>query len=56
MNLQIFNTIRTAVSKVLTSYPNKVNPLDQEPKTEVSVLMERFEDQTKTNKSIANEN
>lgn len=56
MNLNIFNTIKGIVLNVLSNYEQKINPLNQEPKTEVSVLMERFENQTKTNNSTTTEN
>ena len=56
MNIQIFNVIKDTILNILNNYKQKINRLDQKPKTQINVLMERFEDQTKTNKSIANEN
>ena len=56
MNIQIFNVIKDAALNILSNCEQKINPLNQEPKTEVSVLMERFENQTKTNKGVNNEN
>ncbi len=55
MNIQIFNVIKDAVLNILNNYKQKINRLDQKPKTQINVLMERFEYQTKTNNRFENE-
>ncbi len=56
MNIQIFNVIKDTILNILNNYKQKINRLDQKPKTQINVLMERFENQTKTNKGVNNEN
>ena len=43
MNQKVYELIKNAVIKVLSKYKEKINPLDQEPKTEVKVLMDRYD-------------
>lgn len=44
MNIQIFNYIKNTVLNILNNYKQKINRLDQKPKTEVLILLDRYKD------------
>lgn len=50
MNIQIFNIIKNAVLNVLSSHKEKINPLDEKPKSEILILMDQYDEQ-KINKN-----
>ena len=50
MNQKVYELIKNAVLNVLSTHKEKINPLDEKPKSEVLILMDQYDEQ-KINKS-----
>ena len=50
MNQKVYELIKNAVLNVLSSHKEKINPLDEKPKSEILILMDQYDEQ-KINKS-----
>ena len=50
MNQKVYELIKNAVLNVLSTHKEKINPLDEKPKSEILILMYQYDEQ-KINKN-----